>query len=533
MTNAVTIIRSLVVYGLCIPLAIFLGYLLALPMDMGSMLVVVVALALPLVPVLLRWHHPLLALSWNMSVVLFFLPGRPNLWIVMAALSLGIAVLQHILNRDIRFLHVPSVAVPLIFLALVIVVTIQLTGGIGIRSLGSSEAYGGKRYILLLGAIVGYFAFTSRAVPPGQAFVYVAMYFLSALTSAIANAAPLLDPSLYFIFAFFPVENLTAIEEPIVGSDAGLSMRMGGLTQGTIAMVWFILARHGLGGLMDISERWRFLPFRLRGGFFVSQPWRLLVFLAAAWLAMLGGYRSTAISLALALMILFVLERLWHTRLLPVSLMFAVLLVAIGLPLVHKMPLTIQRSLAFLPLDIDPVAKMSADVSTEWRLRIWREVIPTIPQYLILGKGYAINAAEQQLVRTASTFSQSNSGQEHMLTGDYHNGPLSVIIPLGIFGAIGFVWFLIAGIRLLLNNYRHGDPALRLINTFLLAYFLMRVIFFFAVFGSLYLDLMMFTGIVGLSVCLNGGMRRPVPVVRETPVPNQLRLARAARSGAQ
>ena len=533
MTNAVTIIRSLVVYGLCIPLAIFLGYLLALPMDMGSMLVVIVALALPLVPVLLRWHHPLLALSWNMSVVLFFLPGRPNLWIVMAALSLGIAVLQHILNRDLRFLHVPSIAVPLIFLALVIVVTIQLTGGMGIRSLGSSDAYGGKRYILLLGAIIGYFAFTSRAVPPGQAFVYVAMYFLSALTSAISNAAPLLDPSLYFIFAFFPVESLTAIEEPIAGSGFGLSLRLGGVTLATIAMVWFILARHGLGGLMDLSERWRFLPFRFRGGFSVCQPWRLLVFLAAAWLSLLGGYRSTAISLIMALIIMFFLERLWRTRLLPISLMFGILLVAIGLPLIHKMPLTIQRSLAFLPLDIDPVAKMSADVSTEWRLRIWREVIPTIPQYLILGKGYTINAAEQELVRSTSAFSQANTEGVAMIAGDYHNGPLSTIIPLGIFGVIGFVWFVIAAIRLLLNNYRHGDPALRSINTFLLAYFLMRVIFFFAVFGTFYSDLMIFTGIVGLSVCLNGGLRRPAPVVREKPATNPLRLARAVRSGAQ
>jgi len=29
------------------------------------------------------------------------------------------------------------------------------------------------------------------------------------------------------------------------------------------------------------------------------------------------------------------------------------------------------------------------------------------------------------------------------LAGDYHNGPLSVIIPFGVFGVIAFVWFLL------------------------------------------------------------------------------------------
>ena len=77
MTNPGLIIRSLLIYGLCLPLAIYLGYLLAIPHGSGqSGIVVITALFLPVIPLLLRWHHLLLIVSWNMSVVLFFLPGR-------------------------------------------------------------------------------------------------------------------------------------------------------------------------------------------------------------------------------------------------------------------------------------------------------------------------------------------------------------------------------------------------------------------------------------------------------------------------
>ena len=35
------------------------------------------------------------------------------------------------------------------------------------------------------------------------------------------------------------------------------------------------------------------------------------------------------------------------------------------------------------------------------------------------------------------------------MAGDYHNGPLSVLIPFGIWGLAAFVWLLVAGARFL------------------------------------------------------------------------------------
>ena len=146
MLNALTIIRSLIIYGLCLPLAVYLGYVVANPMDRTAFVVVLTVAALPLVPILLRWHHLLLILSWNFSMVLFFVQGSPYLWMAMTATSLLLTILQQILKRDVNFSSVSSITWSLLFLAFVIFITAKLTGGMGIRTFGGAN-YGGKRYV--------------------------------------------------------------------------------------------------------------------------------------------------------------------------------------------------------------------------------------------------------------------------------------------------------------------------------------------------------------------------------------------------
>src|SRR5512136_1346763 len=98
MSNASALFRSLVVYGLCLPLAITLGYLLANPLELTTFAVVVIVLCTLTIPFFLRWHHAWLIATWNMSAVIFFLPGRPTVWTAMVAISFSIAVLQYTVN---------------------------------------------------------------------------------------------------------------------------------------------------------------------------------------------------------------------------------------------------------------------------------------------------------------------------------------------------------------------------------------------------------------------------------------------------
>jgi hypothetical protein len=114
-------------------------------------------------------------------------------------------------------------------------------------------------------------------------------------------------------------------------------------------------------------------------------------------------------------------------------------------------------------------------------------------------------------------FNQNNMGaagsaQGAAVAGDYHNGPLSLLIPFGIYGLVAFVWLAIAGMVYLYKNYQYGDPEIRTINAFLFACFTARVIFFFSVFGAISSDLCVFTGVLGLSVALNAPKKsQPLP----------------------
>ncbi len=207
--------------------------------------------------------------------------------------------------------------------------------------------------------------------------------------------------------------------------------------------------------------------------------------------------------------ILFYMEGLFQSRLLPGLVLIGILLSAITLPFVQRLPLSIQRTLCFLPINVDPIVRRNAEDSTDWRLDMWREVVPTIPRYLIRGKGYSMDPDDIYLLENTRKSGYTTAYAEAILAGDYHSGPLSVIIPFGLFGVAAFLWVLAASLKVLRLNYRFGDPSLQAINTFLLAYFISRIIFFFFVFGSLYSDLAIFAGLLGLSVSLNQGVAQP------------------------
>src|SRR5205085_7863174 len=105
-----------------------------------------------------------------------------------------------------------------------------------------------------------------------------------------------------------------------------------------------------------------------------------------------------------------------------------------------------------------------------------------------------------------------------LMAGDYHNGPLSVQLPFGIFGSLLFLWFLGSSTHVLYRNFKYGDPALKNINTFFLASFLARAVFFLCFFGALFTDLISFASLVALSISMNRGVRSRSDWITEEPL---------------
>src|ERR1041384_420457 len=131
MITASNTLRALIVYAIVLPVALWVGLLagnfsgsIGDTAHLGPLVILLLVISLPL---LMKWHHPLLFLAWNTNAVVFFLPGRPEIWLVVAALSLAFSAFQRAVLSTMRFIWVPSVTLPLILFAVVLLITAKLT----------------------------------------------------------------------------------------------------------------------------------------------------------------------------------------------------------------------------------------------------------------------------------------------------------------------------------------------------------------------------------------------------------------------
>ena len=277
--------RSLVIYGVCLPLAILLGYMLASPNDVSNFGFIGLVIILMMPPLMLRFHFVWMIAAWNMVAGFYFLPGGlPVNW-VMIALSFGISFISYVMDKKHAFISVPSMNRPLIFLFLVVVVTARFTGGLGLNVFGS-HSIGGKHYLYLFIGFVGYFALTAQKIPRKKAIFYVTLYYIGSITAAIGQVAALISPALYFVTALFPGEALNE-DAGFSGGGVGI-MRLGGICGAGVAIGYTLLSRFGVQGILESRKFWR-LP----------------LFLFCVVLILYGGYRSKVIDLMLLCSVLF------------------------------------------------------------------------------------------------------------------------------------------------------------------------------------------------------------------------------------
>ena len=493
MTNPANAIRMLVTYAICIPLAIFMGFVMTEvgnSPDYSNLFAIGIVIAVLASPIFIKWHYPILVFGIGCPMYVFFLKGSPPLWQVVVLISLGIAIIERAINSDRRFIKASVMTWPLLYTLAMIVMTAELTGGIGLKALGG-DVGGGKKYLALFLGIGMFFALTSRKIPKEKRNVYILLFFLAGTPTFISDLFPYLPSPLNYINLLFPPSQSVMSGDVAVGTT-----RLGAFAGTAGAIVNLILVKYGL-----------------RGTFSALHPGRAVLFLIMFSLSLLGGFRVVLITLAEITFILFLLEGLYRTRMLLVFLCGGVLGLTLLVPFSDKLPGTFQRALTVVPfLRLDPAVRLDAEGSKEWREKMWTDTWPKVPQYLLLGKGYALSAADFALMgggdfqNLGVNFDASQDGLA--ISMDYHNGPLSTLMPFGIWGMISYLWVTLASLFVLYRNFRYGDEEIKPFNAFMLALSLCRFSGYFFVFGAYSNDIGEFAKFAGFSIAMNWGVMR-------------------------
>lgn len=172
----------------------------------------------------------------------------------------------------------------------------------------------------------------------------------------------------------------------------------------------------------------------------------LLVFSIAA--VFLSGYRSAFLFVLVALFLSSLLRRKIADVWIGVS---AVILATTALILVQgsivQLPMTVQRTLSWLPGDWNDEAVRDAQGSTMWRYEMvsWAWNDNRIIKDKIWGQGFGISIDDMNIIASALSAGQQggmfiggSDRENFMLTGSFHNGPVSAIRYVGV---VGFALF--------------------------------------------------------------------------------------------
>ena len=342
----------------------------------------------------------------------------------------------------------------------------------------------GKSISICWRGILGYFALAARRTPPERINLYLGLFFLGGVTDVMGDVIPLLPHPLYYLYYVFQ-PNVDRFSSYVLRDPTPKQTR---------------LRRHPA----DVPGR--FLvhagPVWHPGDVSLPQAVALDDFRLFLCLGTVGGFRGYIISCGLLFAIQFFLEGLYKTRLMAIFTIAGVLGALALVPLAEHLPYTFQRAMSFLPYKVSNAARMDAQASWDWRVNMWKGLLPQIPQYLLLGKGYNISPLDYDFVMgpeaaVHSAFAKTTHWPWRRIFIAGRFPPSSRLASGAAWPCFGF-WQPASG-RFTATIVTAIRPCKGLIRFFLAA-FVGETIFFLFGFGDLASDMMKFTGLLGLSV---------------------------------
>lgn len=319
----------------------------------------------------------LIPASLGMKGELNFLPGTPTPWHLMTIVVGVFFFIRFAVRRQSLSFKWTWLETTLLLVALTIGQAF-VRNPTGLSMMGGDVA-GGKPYFIFALAFAAYALLMLSDASITTWKWAVGLYIGVSLLDGLVNAASSMSPALAGVLIRF-YSNVSF--DVAMGIKTDFSMTGNRIKEfGAIGSVLGLIA----------CTFWRpmaAVDFR--------RPWQFLIALTGAGLVLLSGFRTSIGSLFVNYILGSALRRKWGDIFVTVILGSFILVGLIAGGFTRSMPYGFQRSLSFLPIEVDSDVEMAARGSSETRFDMWRLVLTT-DRYIsnkLLGDGFNISARE-------------------------------------------------------------------------------------------------------------------------------------------
>jgi len=394
------------------------------------------------------------------------LPGNLQLFHLVGIVFIIVCAATMVIRRQLFHLNRGILWILVAFTA-VLGITI-LARGIGFAFLGDTKI-GGARYISILVAL-GVLVFSANINFEEKTWYRILLlFFVSMFLPALLEFFTLVTGgAIMWPYLFFDVDGGT-VQNFRIGMEGG-EMRYQLMAKAGTALI--------LMGFLVFRPKLKTLPILL-----------ILVLIGFA-INGLSGHRLAFVRnvMFVWLTLGFFFRKHW-LPFLATTTAAGILGLLLAILLMPYMPYTFQRMLSWLPFaNVDIDVAIDAGGTLDWRLGVWKEALRQIPEFFWVGRGYAFHESALSWMSYLGQGEYTAMWAVHQVA--YHNGPLSLLIGMGIFGFLaGFAFMFYSGIRHVMFMFKDWESDfLQKLHAILTIHFLVIMLSFCLFYGDTFVS---------------------------------------------
>ena len=359
------------------------------------------------------------------ALIVPFFPGRPFWWELCALLAWPSLLAHFLVNQEqvasLRFDRLEKRALLALGGFIIVLIVLMLYRGVGFRAFGGAQM-GGRFYMQQLILAIVPLLMVAADLSERRLLTATAVGWAMALTYLVSDFAfSMSGGAMQRVLYFFEVPT------DAVNFVAGYELT--GLRR--YQSLWFAAAA-GLACL------WTLAPLRDLWGRYVLLAGPLMLGLLAVGLG--SGHRTLLIQAMGTLFFLTLFQRYWNPLRVMVSALMVTFLVVALYATADQLPLSVQRSISFLPgIQVQELAMHNAVDTLNDRLGILKLAVNDIPRYFVVGRGFGMERLDQ--LPGDALYDNVWMGY---VNGIFYNGTLGLLLKTGFAGFLLtslFVWW--------------------------------------------------------------------------------------------